>query len=87
VTVEEARAHLGLETQRHWSDQALARTTPVLLALVSLVTLLAWKRSQDGNIPVPMTGLVSHGRADVLRRSARGTLASLACPLCGELYG
>ena len=41
VTFEEARAHLGLETQRPWSDQAIARTTPILLALFSLVTVLA----------------------------------------------
>jgi len=55
VTFEEARAYLGLETQRQWSDQAIARTTPVLLALFSLVTLLALRLSQDGQIPVPMT--------------------------------
>lgn len=41
VTFEEARAHLGVETQRQWSDKAIARTTPVLLALFSLVTLTA----------------------------------------------
>jgi hypothetical protein len=41
VTFAEARRHLGLETQRQWSDRAIARTTPVLLALFSLVTLLA----------------------------------------------
>jgi hypothetical protein len=41
VTFEEARRHLGLETQRQWSERAIARTTPVLLALFSLVTLLA----------------------------------------------
>jgi hypothetical protein len=40
-TFEEARAHLGVETQRQWSDQAIGRTTPVLLALFSLVTVLA----------------------------------------------
>ena len=55
VTFEESRAHLGLETQRQWSDQAIARTTPVLLALFSLVTLLALRLSQDGQIPVPVT--------------------------------
>jgi DDE superfamily endonuclease len=55
VTFEEARAHLGLETQRQWSDQAIARTTPVLLALFSLVTVLALRLSQDGQIPVPVT--------------------------------
>ena len=37
TTFEEARAHLGLETQRQWNDRAIARTTPVLLALFSLV--------------------------------------------------
>jgi hypothetical protein len=41
VTFEEARAHLGLETQRQWSDRAIARTTPALLALFSLVALWA----------------------------------------------
>lgn len=41
VTLEEARAHLGLETQRQWSDKAIARTTPVLLGLFSWVTLAA----------------------------------------------
>jgi hypothetical protein len=55
VTFEEARAHLGLETQRQWSDQAIARTTPVLLALFSLVTVLALQLSQGGEIPVPVT--------------------------------
>src|ERR671918_2029904 len=55
VTCEEVRTQLGLETQRQGSDQAIARTTPVLVALVSLVTVLALKRSQGGQIPVPMT--------------------------------
>jgi len=41
VTFEEARAHLGMETQRQWSDRAIARTTPVILALYSIVTLTA----------------------------------------------
>jgi transposase len=55
VTFEEARAHLGLETQRQWSDRAIARTTPVLLALFSIVTVLALRLSEPGQIPVPMT--------------------------------
>ena len=41
VTFREARDHLGVETQRQWSDRAIARTTPCLLALFSIVTLLA----------------------------------------------
>ena len=32
---------LGLETQRQWSDKAIARATPCLLALFSIVALLA----------------------------------------------
>src|SRR5919198_289981 len=55
VTFEEARAHLGVETQRQWSDRAIARTTPVLLALFSLVTVLAIRLSQEGPLPVPVT--------------------------------
>ena len=31
VTFEEARRHLGLETQRQWSEAAIRRTTPILL--------------------------------------------------------
>ena len=47
VTFQEVRAHLGVETQRQWSDDAIERTTPVLLGLYSLVCLwageiLAW---------------------------------------------
>jgi hypothetical protein len=41
VTFEEARTHLGIETQRQWNDLAIARTTPVLFGLFSLVTLMA----------------------------------------------
>src|SRR5215207_4420698 len=40
VTFEEARRHLGVETQRQWSQWAIRRTTPTLLGLFSLVTLL-----------------------------------------------
>ena len=41
VTFREVRDHLGVETQRQWSDRAIARATPCLLALFSLVSLLA----------------------------------------------
>jgi hypothetical protein len=41
VTFEQARAHLGMQTQRQWSNRAIARTTPVILGLYSVVTLLA----------------------------------------------
>jgi hypothetical protein len=52
VTFEEARAHLGVETHRQWSDRAIARTAPVLLGVFSLVTVLALQWRQDGQIPV-----------------------------------
>jgi DDE superfamily endonuclease len=52
VTFEEARRHLGLETQRQWSDRAIARATPVLLGLFSVVTLLAARLVRDGRLPV-----------------------------------
>ena len=32
VTFHEVRAHLGVQTQRQWSDLAILRTTPALLA-------------------------------------------------------
>ncbi len=55
VTFEEARAHLGLETQRQWSDLAIERTTPCLLALFSLVTLMTLHLCQDNAIPIQTT--------------------------------
>ena len=52
VTFEEARAHLGVETQRQWSDLAILRTTPALLGLFSLVTLFAHQLLQGQELAV-----------------------------------
>jgi hypothetical protein len=52
VTLEEVRAHLGVETQRQWSDKAIVRTTPALLGLFSLVTLLAHHSMRRAKFPV-----------------------------------
>ena len=41
VTHREVREHLGVETQRQWSDKAIARTTPVLFGLYSMIVLMA----------------------------------------------
>jgi hypothetical protein len=41
TTFQEVRAHLGVETQRQWSDRAILRTTPALLGLFSLITVWA----------------------------------------------
>jgi hypothetical protein len=52
VTFHEVRAHLGVETQRQWSDLAILRTTPALLGLFSLVTLFAAARLDGQPLPV-----------------------------------
>ncbi len=41
ITFEEVRMCLGFETQRQWSDKAIARTSPALLGLFSLIVLMA----------------------------------------------
>ena len=52
TTFAETRAHLGVETQRQWSDTAIERTTPALLGLYSLVALCAHALHPDGQLPV-----------------------------------
>lgn len=44
------RAHLGVESQRQWSQLAIARTTPVLMGLFSIVTLLAHSLQKQGRL-------------------------------------
>jgi len=63
VTFHEVRAHLGVETQRQWSRQAILRTTPALLGLFSLVTLLAHTQ-------------LSHASNNVARQAAWYTKAT-----------
>lgn len=55
MTFEESRAHLGIQTQRQWSDAAIERSTPCLLALYSLVTLLGTLLHPHGDIPIQQT--------------------------------
>lgn len=52
VTYAEVRRHLGVETQRQWSGLAIARTTPCLLGLFSVVTLIADRLYARGGIAV-----------------------------------
>ena len=54
VTFHEARTHLGVETQRQWSPQAILRTTPALLGLYSLVTLLAHEPLMAASPPLAL---------------------------------
>ena len=55
VTFEEVRAHLGVETQRQWSDMAILRTTPALLALFSIVVTLAHQLQTQHPFDLPNT--------------------------------
>ncbi|BCL81732.1 hypothetical protein ccbrp13_41970 [Ktedonobacteria bacterium brp13] len=54
-TFEEARAHIGIETQRQWSDLAIERTTPLLLCTYSLVTLIGTHLAASEQIAVEQT--------------------------------
>src|SRR5205085_10684999 len=51
VTLHEVRTHLGVETQRQWSDLAILRTTPARLGLFALVTLFAQHLLQGQALP------------------------------------
>ena len=66
VTFQEVRKSLGVETQRQWTQQAIARTTPCLLALFSVVTLLADRLVRQGRLPLSQ---------DAWYRKARPTFA------------
>ncbi len=52
VTFQQVRAHVGFETQRQWSDLAIARTSPILLGLFSLITVLANSLASEGQLPI-----------------------------------
>ncbi len=52
VTFHEVRDHLGVETQRQWSDLAILRTTPALLGLFSLVTIFAQQLLDGQAFPI-----------------------------------
>ncbi len=55
VTFEEVRSHLGVETQRQWSELAILRTTPALLALFSIVVMLANQLQTQHEFDLPNT--------------------------------
>ena len=74
VTFEESRAHLGVETQRQWSDLAIERTTPCLLGMFSLVVLFGKALHPDGKVPVQRTAWYHKSEAtfsDVLAQVRR----------------
>ncbi len=52
VTFHEVRTHLGVETQRQWADLSIWRSTPALLGLFAMVTLLANLHARRQKLPV-----------------------------------
>ena len=78
VTFQEARAHLGVETQRQWSDKAIARTTPCLLALFSIVTLLAARLPARERRQIAAAAWYRQAAAHLQRRARRRAPGHLA---------
>lgn len=94
VTFEETRAHLGVETQRQWSDTAIERETPCLLGLYSVVALLGEALHRASPIAIRVAAWYAKGEAtfsDVLaavRRECWGFLdirTSERDPSCAEI--
>jgi hypothetical protein len=55
VTFRECRDYLGVETQRQWSDLAIARTTPLLFALYTLIVLIGNSIYKERGIQIEQT--------------------------------
>jgi hypothetical protein len=55
VTFEESRRHLGVETQRQWSALAIARSTPALFGLFSLMCVMAYRLAVVSPMGVSVT--------------------------------
>ncbi|MGE3541103.1 MAG: hypothetical protein AB7N91_27175 [Candidatus Tectimicrobiota bacterium] len=73
--MQAARAPRGLETQRPWSDGAIARTTPRLFGLFSVVTLLADAWRKDHEQPVRLAAWYTTARptfTDAMALGRRG---------------
>lgn len=71
VTFEQARAHLGIQSQRQWSKPATTRTTPVLFALFSLTCLIAYQMHTVSPLVPPATAWYSKSElsfADLLEQ-------------------
>ena len=94
VTFEETRAHLGVETQRQWSDLAIERQTPCLLGLYSVVALIGEVLHRASPIAIRTAAWYSKAEAtfsDVLaavRRECWGFLdirTSERDPSCAEI--
>jgi hypothetical protein len=79
VTFEESRAHLGIESQRQWSDRAIERSTPCLFGLYSVVALLGQALHPTGDIPFQPTAWYRKQQA-----TFGDVLATVRCALWGN---
>jgi DDE superfamily endonuclease len=77
MTCEEARAQLGMDTQRQWHARAIARTTPALLSLSSIITLTAQLLSEKG---------ATCGRSPAWYRKTRPTFADAIALVRRQLW-
>jgi hypothetical protein len=66
TTFQEVRQRLGFETQRHWSERAIHRSAPALLALFSVVTLFAHQHMIKDAQNSKTNGLVPQELSDLL---------------------
>ena len=64
TTFQEVRAHLGVETQRQWSDLAILRTTPALLGLFSLITVWADGLDRDATNALRPNGAAWYNKSE-----------------------
>jgi hypothetical protein len=76
VTFEETREHLGVETQRQWSDKAIVRSTPILMGLYGLVCLMANRLGQEEVLKVEETAWYQkeHATFSDMLRAVRMTI-------------
>lgn len=80
VTFRDVREHLGVETQRQWSALAIARTTPALLGLYSLITVLAHRLAQRGKVVPRRTAWYAKPRPTFSDALATVRYALWRCP-------
>ncbi|MEM9834993.1 MAG: transposase [Bacteroidota bacterium] len=83
VTFAEVRRHLGVETQRQWSELAIERTTPVLMAMMSIVCLLAKPLYEQGKLRTNAAAWYQKSHftfSDILQSVRREILAKINFP-------
>src|SRR5262249_4570839 len=93
TTCEESRAHLGIATQRQWSDRAIERPTPCVCGRSAVVTRLAHARHRAGKVPMPRAAWYPKSHATcaavlaVGRQHLGGDLRSSTSPDAPDLGG